>query len=317
MKRPRTAPPLIPILLTLLSAVVTFGSVGCHAGQHATSLTTTTEFKPALLPVPQGTGSNPLSYEWGYVGTDGNWVIKPQFAAAGFFVEGLAPVKLGAKWGYVDKTGSIVIEPQFTEAYYFRDGMARVATGPPPNRNDRLVAASGYGFIDKTGRIVIPAEWDAADDFSEGLAAVMRGSACGFIDTSGKLVIPLKFDLVGSFSEGLAQASVGGKCGYIDTKGNWRIKPRYVGVPSSAVLQYDTTFLLGGRFKSGLAPVYLEGGELSGGTCQYIDQTGKKAFPEVFQRGGEYSEGLAPVQVDDKWGFIDTSGRMAIEPQYD
>ena len=75
--------------------------------------------------------------------------------------------------------------------------------------------------------------------------------------------------------------------------------------------------MLGGRFKGGLAPVYTAGDPMGGCTCQYIDQTGKKAFPQVFQRGGEFSEGLAPVSVDDKWGFIDASGRMVIQPQYD
>jgi len=30
-----------------------------------------------------------------------------------------------------------------------------------------------------------------------------------------------------------------------------------------------------------------------------------------------FSEGLAAVKVGDKWGFVDTTGRMAIEPQFD
>lgn len=28
-------------------------------------------------------------------------------------------------------------------------------------------------------------------------------------------------------------------------------------------------------------------------------------------------EGLAPVQVDNRWGFIDTNGRFVINPQFD
>ena len=133
--------------------------------------------------------------------------------------------------------------------------------------------------------------------------------------TRGRLVIPLEFDVVGPFSEGLAQAAVDGKCGFIDASGEWKIKPEFeASLPANAVLMNGVTMMLGGRFKEGLAPVYVEGDPLQGGTCQYIDKTGNKAFQQVFQRGGEFSEGLAPVCVDDRWGFINTSGWMVIGP---
>src|SRR5256886_7120849 len=32
---------------------------------------------------------------------------------------------------------------------------------------------------------------------------------------------------------------------------------------------------------------------------------------------GEFAEGLAAVQVGEKWGFVDTTGRVVIEPQFD
>ena len=304
------------VALWLLVLLLISGSVGCQANQSATSLTSTAIPRLTLIPAPEGTGNYPLGYEWGYVDTDGDWIIEPRFEKARVFAEGLAAVQLGGKWGYIDQTGAIVIQPQFTEAHPFRGGTARVATGP-----ERLpglgVTASAYGFVDKTGRMVIPAKWDEAGDFDEGLAAVMSGSKCGFIDTSGKVVIPLEFDMLGPFSEGLAQACVGGKYGYIDEKGEWGIKPQFKGLASAGLLDSRITYALGGRFKDGLAPVYSEGDYLDGGTCQYIDETGTKAFPQVFQRGGEFSEGLAPVCVNDKWGFIDTSGRMVIEPQYE
>jgi hypothetical protein len=304
--------------LVALGLLVMLGAAGCRTEQPADS--TTTEYRLTLLPVPPETPASPMDYQWGYIDRAGKWVIQPRFEAAWSFVEGLATVKLDGKRGYIDETGSTVIEPQFTEAYNFSGGLARVATGPPPlpGSGRHFETASDYGFIDKTGRMVIPATWDAAGGFSEGLAAVMRDSACGFIDTTGELAIPLKFDVVGPFSEGLAQASVDGKCGYIDKTGNWIISPQYEGsLLPSGVLPYGMWWAMGGRFTSGLAPVYVDAGPAQGGgTCQYIDQTGKKAFGQVFQYGGEFSEGLAPVCVDDKWGFIDTSGRMVIEPQY-
>jgi hypothetical protein len=241
--------------------LVAFGCVGCSGSRVASLSTSTTEFRFSLLPAPAGTGSDPSDYRWGYVDTSGKWVVQPQFDKAEFFSEGLAPVDLDGKWGYIDGAGSLVIQPQFTEAHYFWGGLARVATGH--QLDDNKAMASGYGFIDRTGRMVLPASWDDAGDFSEGLAPVMSGSKCGFIDSKGTLVIPLEFDMVGPFSEGLAQACVGGKCGYIDTKGHWRIKPQYVSVDYadieiSAVLQQGSAWVVGGRFRAGLAPVYVQ-----------------------------------------------------------
>lgn len=42
---------------------------------------------------------------YGFYDTNGNTVIQPKYEDAGFFSEGLAPVKLNGKWGYVNHAG--------------------------------------------------------------------------------------------------------------------------------------------------------------------------------------------------------------------
>lgn len=48
----------------------------------------------------------------------------------------------------------------------------------------------------------------------------------------------------------------------------------------------------------------------------YIDRAGEIAIPSKFDGGRKFSEGLAPVKVGDKWGFIDETGRVVVEPQF-
>lgn len=36
-----------------------------------------------------------------------------------------------------------------------------------------------------------------------------------------------------------------------------------------------------------------------------------------FDNNGEFRGGLAPVAIDDKWGYIDMTGKMVIEPKFD
>jgi hypothetical protein len=66
--------------------------------------------------------------EFGYKDMSGTVVLKPQFADAGEFTEGLARVKPDAKggWGYIDGSGTLVISPQYEAASDFVDGMAIV-----------------------------------------------------------------------------------------------------------------------------------------------------------------------------------------------
>ncbi len=48
----------------------------------------------------------------------------------------------------------------------------------------------------------------------------------------------------------------------------------------------------------------------------YIDRSGKIVIEPRFEFAGEFSEGLAVVQLDGKSGFIDTGGKIVIEPKY-
>ena len=72
--------------------------------------------------------------ENGYIDKTGKMVIKPQFADAESFSEGLAGVSKDRKVGYIDKTGKMVIKPQFDNAESFSEGLAVVVRyyGVPP-----------------------------------------------------------------------------------------------------------------------------------------------------------------------------------------
>jgi WG containing repeat len=86
----------------------------------------------------------------GYIDRTGKQVIKPQFADAEAFSEGLACVrvdKIDAKYGFIDKEGTLVIQPRFDEAESFSQGLAKVTVG------------GKVGYIDKTGKYV----WTPSD----------------------------------------------------------------------------------------------------------------------------------------------------------
>ncbi len=49
----------------------------------------------------------------------------------------------------------------------------------------------------------------------------------------------------------------------------------------------------------------------------YIDKTGKMVIEPQFDKVKAFSGGLATVEINGKWGYIDKTGRMVIEPQFD
>ena len=55
-----------------------------------------------------------------------------------------------------------------------------------------------------------------------------------------------------------------------------------------------------------------------GDRCGYIDRTGKMIINPQFNGAEPFDDqGLAPVQQGERWGFIDRTGKMVINPQFD
>ena len=53
------------------------------------------------------------------------------------------------------------------------------------------------------------------------------------------------------------------------------------------------------------------------GKYGFVDSTGKLAIPCKYDWAGFFFEGLALVKLDGKWGFVDSTGKLAIPCKYD
>jgi hypothetical protein len=156
-------------------------------------------------------------------------------------------------------------------------------------------------------------------------------------------VTPPQFDSVQDFSNGLAQVyrREDERYCYIDRTGKVALKPPFrelngssfvngfaivliSGNPQKWDFMDKTGKVLGlsgmipaGNFSEGLAPVSIPQQKIG-----FIDRTGKVAlapqFDQKFDREqGVFSEGLAAVARGDKWGYIDKTGKWVIAPQFD
>jgi len=223
----------------------------------------------------------------------------------------------------------------------------------PDNSGLYPISVNGkYGFMDRSGKTVITPQFDGTYGFSEGLAVVRVGTKFGYIDTKGAVVITPQFDEAGPFRYGRAavklccgpywdgsDVEVGrigkNRYGFIDTDG------KYVGTPGFlwVAMLFDGDFALvreadgrvgimnrsgkvviagnvegvwiSSRFSAGLAPA------VSGGKWGYIDTTGKWVIDPQFEGAKNFGDGLAPVTVGGRTGYINEKGRFVVNPQYD
>lgn len=135
---------------------------------------------------------------WGYVDASGTPAIPLQFAWAGDFSDGLAPVKdANGGCGYVDRSGKLVIPARFRGCEPFSGGLARVDLAQDPQDVERVA------FIDRSGKEVVVGAatsppFDTAEDLADGLAAVGSGGPphlagsggpmLGYVDAAGRYV---------------------------------------------------------------------------------------------------------------------------------
>jgi hypothetical protein len=218
------------------------------------------------------------------------------------------------KYGYIDHQGKIVMQPQYIWGENFWHGLATVYVC------GRYVSLDSSGDVHPL-RIALPGE----------LVPKSVGAKTGFRDAQGNLKIPAEFDDVAPFQEGLAAVKIGDKWGFIDTEGRQVIRPQFekafsfneaVAMAESkdgSVIIDKTGKVISSGFDYPIFYAISEGRIPASENDKdgYLDLQGKVAIPFVYDAEHSFSEGLAAVERGDKWGYIDRDGHMVIPFEFD
>lgn len=259
-----------------------------------------------------------LDGKWGFVDRMGDWAIKPEFDQVELFDHGFAKVeKQNEGWGYINTTGTKVVPLRFTNLSSFHQGLAAAE-----NEN-------GVGLIGTDGRWRVFPKYKAdfysdQEDggvFGDGVFVLARANAYAtsgdpvtydFFDTNGKLIATFTCQEMHQFSEGSAAFQNDFKWGFVDKHGTTTIKPRFSAVQP---------------FKYGLGAVK-EVDENSDETMeqhwQYVTSAGKTITGIGSRPLGalpidrpNFSDGLAAIHINNRWGFVNASGRIVVEPRFE
>ena len=265
------------------------------------------------------------------------------------YSQDLMPFRADTLWGYKDKQGTIIIEPQFQYATKFIGDVAIVA------KNDRL------GAIDKTNNQVIPFRYEYlrpldTAEFLFGYRAKYFGEHVVGVMTKDEIVkIPAEFSYIAKYrnqyvvtknkdsilgKSGIGDVrSVTSTQGLYDSAGKIILPCKYhrISWATENVLVVDSAFTTdSGKYISTHSALFTENGkQLTGfdymvfgkfidGIAKaridnkfgFIYPTGKIAIPIIFDYCEEFNNGYALFMQQDKWGAINRQGKIIIEPKF-
>lgn len=174
------------------------------------------------------------------------------------------------------------------------------------------------GFKNQSGVIIVPAKYDQVGDFSEGIAKVAIGDKYGSINQIGKEIIPVKYESIGKCSEGLIsyRYEVGSgiyQNGYFNKKGT----VEFYYQPEKSIVMFTNDFSDEVAIIQ-MTAVIAEYLYITAYSC--INKQGELLFDfdEDIRSVEPFSEGYSAVRFsDNKWGYINKQGQLAISKRWD
>ena len=223
--------------------------------------------------------------KWGFVDDKGKLVVEYRYDFVDAFYEGASQVGMGDHVGFINKKGQPVLPIEYDDAGEYNQGFVWLERG------------GKYGLADHLGHVVLPISYEDVGSFSNRRVYVQKDGLYGYYDDSLRLVIPHQFNYATGFEAERAMVQMGELYGVIDPIGNWVIQPHYDWLELD---REDHTIKVRKEDKFGL-----------------LSWNGDTLIAPEYDRLGVVSEGRILFVNEGKYGYMDSLGKVVIEPKYD
>lgn len=253
--------------------------------------------------------------------------IDKEYDDVSVFGGGYSAVKIDGGWAYVDMRGTQTTALDYEKAGPFSGDLAPVVdlNGEvyfiDPNGNKKKIVENVANIVE-LGLI------------ENELFALFNGESWGFYHLDGTHVFG-DFEKVSNIGNGLAAGMKNQQWHILDYNGNEPTGQTYSGVlfdEKNIIYRNERIFVRSG---SGYQMIDVAGntyGEVYtdahlfadatlaavkiGKKWGFVDKTGVIQIQPQYDDARSFSNGLAAVKVNNKWGFIDQQGQMVIEPLF-
>lgn len=286
-----------------------------------------------LLPFRQGD-------LWGFADSAGQVLIQPGYQSVQPFREGLAIVMRDSLYGVIDKKGREVVPIKFLNILPSACGLLTLRTSagyillgidgkrltqdvyqkvfPSTCSEDRIpvIQDGKIAYLDRTGKNLTGYIYDDAYPFHHGVAPVKKNGKWGLLAANGKVRGGFRLEglypLTSGLGVGMEKDATGlERWGVIDTNGNTIIPFQFGQITGSFQGSHIAAAARNPMdlFKEGIADslntwfIFNRQGVMTGETHAHL--------------WDDFSEGLIVAERAGKFGFVDSTGRVAIPFQYE
>ena len=224
------------------------------------------------------------------------------------FLGGYALVKMGGAYGYIDENGTFLLAPLYTEASAMMDSYSAVNDG----EEWHIINSLGY----KVARTTKPVDYMGI--MVGGKIPVAVGGKYGYVTTTLEIPETLPYDYASNLKNGVAAVKKGDKWALLHEE--------KLTVAQNGDLWALTTDeqLLDYAFEDILLDAYdtcCNDGVIfakTGGKYYMYNAQGEQISQQGFDDAKPFAgDGLAAICISGKWGFVDTTGAIFMEPQYE
>lgn len=250
----------------------------------------------------------PISTEW--------------FSNIGNFSRGKAHFIRENRFGVINTQGEILIKPVYARLF--------VNDGPVVAE---LTSDKRFVLLDSTGIVITNRSYEEIRPFNGKFYPVRNRGYWGGLNSSGKEIIACTHDSIGQVQDDLVVVKFKGKYGVVNLKEDWIVTPQPGKIelvnPERYLVQNQKTRFLK-SFKGEI--IYFSDNllehkgnflieSLQSGSFLKIDMHGLIAErfdrAESIQELFEESEGLRAIKKDNRYGFVDSRGRLRIANRYE
>lgn len=234
-----------------------------------------------------------INETYGYLKTNGEFLLAPVYTQASAMMNNNAAVNDGEEWHIINNIGFKVARTSSPVDY-----MGMMVSGKIP------IALNGkYAYSNSA--LVIPEElpYDYASNYKNGVAAVKKGEKWALINTKEEQITDYIFEDVKldeydtCCNEGVIFAKKDGKYYMVNNQG--------VKISNQ---EFDDAKPFAGN---GPAAVCISG------KWGFVDNTGKIVIEPQYEGANSFNIGLGGICIDGRWGYINTNGTIRIECQFE
>ncbi len=249
-------------------------------------------------------------------------ITEESFSSIGTFNNGKAYFSQGNRFGVINKNGKLLVKPLYEKIQVVN-----------VNAIAQLVTDHRYVLLDSGGNSLSIRSYESIEPFNGKFFPVRNRGFWGALNAAGKEIIACTHDSIGQVFDDLVVVKFKGRYGVINLKEDWMVTPQagkieLVNTERYLVQNGKTKFLK--SFKGEIIyfsdnPLSLKNGflieSLQSGSFLKIDMQGLIAErfdrPDAVQELYEESEGLRAIKKDNRYGFVDSRGRLRIANRYE